>query len=123
MDAGVNLEFAGSDGLGLVVMEGTKYVVNIQAPIAKEVMGYLNQEHDYGNKVTGKSVEEVIRLVNSYKATIVGIGLLLDRSGGAVKFPYPVHSLATVSANSWEAKDCPLCGKGEPVTQRGSRKM
>jgi hypothetical protein len=50
--------YQGSDGLSLVVMEGTKYVVNIQAPIAKEVMGYLNQEHDYGNKVTGRMLEE-----------------------------------------------------------------
>jgi orotate phosphoribosyltransferase len=72
---------------------------------------------------TGKSVEEVIQLVTSYKAEIVGIGLLLDRSGGAVSFPYPVHSLATVSAKSWEAKECPLCAKGEPFTQRGSRRM
>jgi len=72
---------------------------------------------------TGKSVEEVIQLVNSYQAKIVGIGLLLDRSGGMVKFPYAVHSLATVSASSWDAKDCPLCAKGEPFTQRGSRRM
>lgn len=50
--------YQGSDGLGLVVMEGTKYVVNIQAPIAKEVMAYLNQEHDYGNKVTGRMIED-----------------------------------------------------------------
>jgi len=72
---------------------------------------------------TGKSVEEVIQLVNSYKADIVGIGLLLDRSGGTVTFPYPMHSLATVNANSWEASSCPLCAKGEPFTQRGSRRL
>jgi hypothetical protein len=50
--------YQGNDGLSLVVMEGTKYVVNVQAPIAKEVMGYLNQEHDYGNKVTGRMLED-----------------------------------------------------------------
>ena len=72
---------------------------------------------------TGKSVEEVISLVNSYKADIVGIGLFLDRSGGKVSFPYPTHALATVSADSWEAAACPLCKKGEPFTQRGSRKQ
>ncbi len=72
---------------------------------------------------TGKSVEEVIALVKSYNADIVGIGLLLDRSGGKVRFDYPVHSLATVSAESWEASSCPLCQKGMPLTQRGSRKF
>ncbi len=72
---------------------------------------------------TGKSVEEVISLVQSYKAKIVGIGLLLDRSGGTVKFDYPVHSLAAVNAVSWEPSACPLCRRGEPFTQRGSRKQ
>ena len=72
---------------------------------------------------TGKSVEEVISLVNAYKAEIVGIGLFLDRSGGKVSFPYSTHALATVSADSWEASACPLCAKNVPFTQRGSRKL
>lgn len=51
--------YGGSEGLDLVIKEGAnKYVVNVQAPIAKEVMGYLNKEHDYGNKVTGRMLEE-----------------------------------------------------------------
>jgi orotate phosphoribosyltransferase len=72
---------------------------------------------------TGKSVEEVIALVNSYKADIVGIGLFLDRSGGKVSFPYSTHALATVSAESWEPSECPLCANKVPFTQRGSRKL
>ena len=50
--------YGNSEGLALVAMEGTKYIVNIQAPIAKEVLSYLNQEHDYGNKVTGRMLED-----------------------------------------------------------------
>ncbi len=73
---------------------------------------------------TGKSVEEVISLVNSYKADIVGIGLFLDRSGGKVSFPYPTHALATVSADSWEASACPLCARRvSRLRRRGSRKL
>ncbi len=72
---------------------------------------------------TGTSVKEVIELVNSYQAQIVGLGLLLDRSGGSVHFDYPFFALATVSAATWEANACPLCQKGEPFTQRGSRKF
>ena len=72
---------------------------------------------------TGASVKEVIDLVRSYEADIFGLGLLLDRSGGAVKFDYPFHALATVNAESWEPSSCPLCKKGEPFTQRGSRKF
>ena len=72
---------------------------------------------------TGKSIFEVIDLVNSYEADIVGIGLMLDRSNGAVKFDYPYFALATVAADSWEPSECPLCAKGMEITQRGSRKF
>lgn len=72
---------------------------------------------------TGRSIFEVIDLVNSYEAEIVGIGLMLDRSNGAVKFDYPYFALATVSADSWEPENCPLCAKGDEITHRGSRKF
>ncbi len=72
---------------------------------------------------TGTSVFEVIELVNSYKADIVGIGVMLDRSNGKVKFDYPFYPLASVSADSWEPEHCPLCKKGMDLTQRGSRKF
>jgi phage terminase Nu1 subunit (DNA packaging protein) len=45
------------DGLELVVKEGTRYVVNLNAPIVKEVADYLAREHSYGNKVTGRTLE------------------------------------------------------------------
>jgi len=72
---------------------------------------------------TGRSVFEVIELCKSYKADIVGLGLLLDRSGGQVNFEYPFKPLATVAARSWEKSDCPLCRDNIPITQRGSRKL
>jgi orotate phosphoribosyltransferase len=72
---------------------------------------------------TGRSIHEVIDLVKSYKADIVGIGELLDRSNGAVKFDCPFFPLATVAADSWEPDECPLCQKGMELTQRGSRKF
>ncbi|MEW6413327.1 MAG: orotate phosphoribosyltransferase [Candidatus Zixiibacteriota bacterium] len=72
---------------------------------------------------TGRSVFEVIDLVNSYQAEIVGVGLMLDRSNGTVKFDYPYFALATVAANAWPPEECPLCAKGIEITQRGSRKF
>ena len=71
---------------------------------------------------TGRSMFEVIDLVSSYDAEIVGLGELLDRSNGSVKFDYPFYPLATVSAQSWEPDNCPLCARGEALTQRGSRR-
>ncbi len=45
------------DGLDLVTREEGKYVVNLKAPILKEVHDYLTHEHSYGNKVTGRTLE------------------------------------------------------------------
>ncbi len=72
---------------------------------------------------TGRSIFEVIDLVQKYDVEIVGIGLMLDRSNGNVKFDYPFYALTTVAADSWEPDACPMCAKGEELTQRGSRKF
>jgi hypothetical protein len=50
--------YDGEQGLNLVVKEGPKYVPNTSAEIAKEVLDYLKHEDEYGNKVTGKTLEE-----------------------------------------------------------------
>lgn len=73
---------------------------------------------------TGTSVQEVIELVNSYQAKIVGVGVFLDRSGKHDPgFAYPFFPLTRVSAESWEPAHCPLCAKGIELTQRGTRKF
>lgn len=45
------------DGLDLVTREEGKYVVNLKAEILREVYDYLKREHSYGNKVTGRTLE------------------------------------------------------------------
>lgn len=72
---------------------------------------------------TGKSVREVIDLVNGYKAKIVGIGVLLDRSGGKIKFDYPFKPLSTVTAKTFKPEECPLCKEGKTLVKPGSRKI
>jgi orotate phosphoribosyltransferase len=72
---------------------------------------------------TGTSIVELLEMVEAYGAHIVGIGEFLDRSGGKVKFGYPLKALATVAANAWAPEDCPLCKKDIPITKRGSRKF
>jgi orotate phosphoribosyltransferase len=71
---------------------------------------------------TGKSVGESIAVVRGLGAEPVGVGCLIDRSGGAVKFGLPLLSLASLKVESWEEKDCPLCKRGEAVIKPGSRK-
>ncbi len=71
---------------------------------------------------TGKSINEVIALVKQYNVEIVGIGVVLDRSGGQIEFDYPLYAVSSIEAKSWDPGECPLCKKGVELTQRGSRK-
>ncbi len=72
---------------------------------------------------TGGSVNEVVDLVEKHKAKIVGVGVLLDRSGGKVPFNYRFEALATVIAKTFDPSDCPLCNENLPLVKPGSRKM
>lgn len=45
-------------GLNLVVRDGNRSVPNLEAEVAREVLGFLRSEHAYGNKITGKTLDE-----------------------------------------------------------------
>jgi len=70
---------------------------------------------------TGRSLREVALMAEGYRSEIMGLTVLLDRSGGKTRFDYTLEALASVEAASWDPADCPLCKKGEALTQRGSR--
>lgn len=68
---------------------------------------------------TGGSVNEVIRVVQQTLATIVGLGYLVDRSGG-VKFSVPSKALLTIDVVSYQPAQCPLCASGSVAIKPGS---
>jgi len=70
---------------------------------------------------TGGSVQETIEVVEKYGAEIVGIGSIVERSGGKVRFSVPYRPLLVIEARSYPPSNCPLCKKGESVTIPGSR--
>ena len=53
--------YEGTDALSLVVQQGGRYVVNVSAPVAREVLNYIAARNAYGEKVTGKLVESHFR--------------------------------------------------------------
>ena len=55
-----NVFYPGDHGLGLVIKDGQKNIVNTNADVAKEVLDYLKSEHSYGNKDSrmGKALEK-----------------------------------------------------------------
>ena len=70
---------------------------------------------------TGGSTKEVIDIVRAAGAIPVAAGSIIDRSGGAADLGIPRAALETLTVPVFEAADCPLCFKGEPVTKPGSR--
>jgi orotate phosphoribosyltransferase len=70
---------------------------------------------------TGGSTREVVACVGDNGGTVVGVGSLIDRSGGAPAFTVKRTALATVTATTWAPEDCPLCKTGSPAIKPGSR--
>ncbi len=70
---------------------------------------------------TGKSIGEIIRLVNEAEGAITGVGCLIDRNSGKMDFGVDVSSLLDLDIKTYNAAECPLCKKGIPVTKPGSR--
>lgn len=68
---------------------------------------------------TGGSVREVMEVVKEYGGELVGVGLLVDRSGGKVDFGIRTEALLHLSVETFDPNNCPLCAKGIPFTKRG----
>ncbi|WP_196593759.1 orotate phosphoribosyltransferase [Pectinatus sottacetonis] len=69
---------------------------------------------------TGGSVKEVVDVVKSEGAIPVGIGLLVDRSGGKADFgEVPHKALLSLDVKTYKPEDCPLCKNNVPMTKRG----
>jgi len=73
---------------------------------------------------TGGSVKEVIGVAKASGAEIVGVALLVDRSGGTVDFGAKTAAAYTTAIASYEAQSCPLCKDDAiPAIKPGSRTL
>lgn len=64
---------------------------------------------------TGGSVRDVIDAVRARGAEVVGVGMLVDRTAGAVDFGVPFFACLTLQVASWAPADCALCRDGVPL--------
>ena len=69
---------------------------------------------------TGSSVHEVIAAVNKLDGNIIGIGVLVDRSGQAPDFGFPLFSCHRAATVTYRPEECPLCAAGVPLVKPGS---
>lgn len=71
---------------------------------------------------TGKSVREVINVVQKAKGEICGIGAIIDRSAGQGDFSgIELRSLLKLDLETYLPEECPLCQKGIAVVKPGTR--
>ena len=68
----------------------------------------------------GGRIQETLDIVRAKGGIVDSICVLVDRSGGKVKFDVPVVSLLQWEPVTWKPEDCPLCKKGIPARHPGS---
>lgn len=66
---------------------------------------------------TGGSVKQVLSLLQGLGAEVKGIGFLIDRTAGSVDFDVPYYACHSMSVESYDASECPLCREGLPLVE------
>lgn len=66
---------------------------------------------------TGGSVREVLEAVRAAGGTPVGVGVLVDRTGGRAHFDLPFFACLTLDLPTYDPADCPLCRQGLPLKE------
>ncbi|MBA7701413.1 Orotate phosphoribosyltransferase [subsurface metagenome] len=69
---------------------------------------------------TGGSIREVLAAVNKLGGEVIGIGVLVDRSGQEPKFGVPLFSCHRAITQTYKPEDCPLCAAQVPLVKPGS---
>ena len=70
---------------------------------------------------TGLSTREVLEVVKSKGAEIIGVGCLVNRSGKTLDLGVKLKSLAKLDFPTYKPEECPLCKKGIEIKKPGSR--
>ena len=68
----------------------------------------------------GGRVQETIDIVESTEASIAGITVLVDRSGGTLRFDYPLMSLIQMNVEAFAPDQLPEDLQGTPAVKPGS---
>jgi orotate phosphoribosyltransferase len=70
---------------------------------------------------TGKSTRETMDVLREAGGEIVGVGAIVDRSGGSIDFEVPFHALLSLPVDAVPPEKCPECANGVPIEKPGSR--
>lgn len=93
----------------MVLKRGFKFAPGEKVLVAEDVI------------TRGGRVQQTIDLVRSLGAEVVGIGVLVDRSGGQATFDIQHHSLIKLELATYRPEECPLCKAGLELDTPGSK--
>ncbi len=69
----------------------------------------------------GGRVQQTIDLVRSLGGEVVGVAVVVDRSGGAAQFDVPMKSALRLMLPTFDPAECPLCRDGAKLDRPGSK--
>lgn len=73
-------------GRTLIVKQNGKFVPNLGSDLCREIFDHLKREHSYGNKVTGKSLENCFSGIGyGWERESIRLGVAILFRGGAVE--------------------------------------
>lgn len=133
-DAGVEL-VAGPTTGGIIIAFEIARQMEVPAIYVEDVNGTKTlrrgQTIPAGAKVlvvddvltTGLSVRETIAAVEQAGGTVVGVGVLIDRSQAATDFGAHLQAAYCVEAESWASNEVPEWLAKIPITKPGTRKV
>ena len=70
---------------------------------------------------TGGSVKEVIDIAREQGAVLLGVGAIVDRTGGTIDLGARLVPAYSKQIISYAPEDCPLCKEGVDIVKPGSR--
>lgn len=117
---------------GLIIGHETARALGVRALFGEREDGVMTLRRGFvlqpGERVlvvedvttTGGSVRELMTLARELKGTVVGVGAILDRSGGQIDLGVPLHALLTSGMPAWQPEACPLCQQGSAPMKPGS---
>jgi orotate phosphoribosyltransferase len=132
-DAGVQTVLAPAIG-GILVAHEVARALGVRALFTERENGLMRLRRGFtlgaGERclvvedviTTGGSTREVVQCVEAHGGVVVGVGSLIDRSGGTAAFEVKRVALATISAATYAPEACPLCQSGSVAIKPGSRR-
>ena len=118
---------------GIIIAHEVGRALNAKVLFAERVQGEIQLRRGFEVKpnerilvvedvvTTGGSAKETGELMTKLGANVVGYASIIDRSGGQKIFDKPYMALETLTVETFEKENCPLCAAGTQAIKPGSK--